>query len=114
MPSFTDLFGEGAVYSGGVLSVPMANLPGLSGATTNKVSALAALFLLLHSYFEGELVDWDGETIIDDDGTTLGYSQNRAEATLTAEFVVKNMSLVESKIFWDYLVATYTEQDPDF
>lgn len=114
MPTFTDLFGEGAVYSGGTLTIPRANLPGLSGATTNKISAIVALFILFYSYFEGELVDWDGETIIDDGGTTLGYSQNRAEATLTAEFVVKNMSLVEPKMFWDYLVATYTEQDPDF
>lgn len=112
MPEITDLFGEGAVYSGGVLSVPRANLPGLSVATTNKKSAVTALLLLLVSYFEGGLVDWDGETIIDDDGTTLGYSQNRAEEALNCEFVVKNLST--DKFFWDYLLSTYIEKEPEF
>lgn len=113
-PTITDLFGAGAVYSGGALSVPRANLKGFSPSSGNKTGALAALLLVLLEYFEGEISDWDGEVITDDENNTLGYSQNRAEATLTGEFVVKNVSLDDNKVFWDYLVATYTQQDPEF
>lgn len=106
---YTDLFGEGTTFNNGVLSIPRANLEamGLAPNAYDLVSIVTAILLRVNNYFSGVLVDYDGSILVDDNGDSLGYDQNRAESTLTSEYAGKELSQDELKLYWDWLISFY-------
>ena len=107
--NLSDLFGEGASYSGGILSVPLNNLYaiGLTLGNTDKVSLATALLLLPLQYFQGNLIDSDGKLIIDFDDAAILYDQNRIETTINYQFMDKKLSNDEKFLFFYYLIKFY-------
>lgn len=106
---YTDLFGEGTTFNNGTLSIPRANLEamGLAPNAYDLVSIVTAILLRVNNYFSGVLVDYDGSILIDDNGDSLGYDQNRAETNLTSEYAGKQLSQDELKLYWDWLISFY-------
>lgn len=109
MFEYTDLFGEGTTFNNGVLSIPRANLEamGLAPNAYDLVSIVTAILLRANNYFSGVLVDYDGSILVDDNGDSLSYNQNRAEPNLTSEYAGKALSQDELKLYWDWLISFY-------
>ncbi|MEB3123804.1 MAG: hypothetical protein VKL41_21590 [Snowella sp.] len=109
MEGLTDLFGEGASYSNGILSIPRANLEdvGLAPFSNDLISIVTALVLRIDNYFSGVLVDHDGAVLIDDNGDSLGYDQNREEPLLNSEYSGKELSIDELELYWNWLISFY-------
>ena len=84
MDGLIDLLGEVTTYQNGVLSIPRANLEavGLAPFSSDLTSIVTAILLRVDNYFSGVLVDSDGAILVDDNGDSLGYDQNRAEPLL--------------------------------
>lgn len=109
MDGLIDLLGEGTTYQNGVLSIPRANLEavGLAPFSSDLTSIVTAILLRVDNYFSGVLVDSDGAILIDDNGDSLGYDQNRAEPLLNSEYTGKEFSQDELKLYWNWLISFY-------
>jgi hypothetical protein len=105
-----DLWGNGASLSGGILNIPLSNLEdvGLSPSNTDKRAIAVAVLLLAHEYFQGLLVDGDGEAIADDDDQAIADDQNTAESDCNFQFLQKTFSADDSQLFWDYIISFYS------
>ena len=109
--NLTDLFGEGATHSGGILSIPLSNIYaiGFSPTNTDKISLVAAILLLPQQYFQGSLVDGDGAILVDFDDAETSYDQNRLESSINYQFVDKKLTENETLLVWKYSIKFYTE-----
>lgn len=103
----SELWGEGASLAGGILSIPLANLQavGLSPSNTDKRSLAVAVLLLAHEYFQGMLVDGDGEPIADHDDEAIAYDQNTSEPECNFQFLQKKLNFDDSQLFLDYIIS---------
>jgi hypothetical protein len=109
MDGLIDLLGEGTTYQNGVLSIPRANLEavGLAPFSSDLISIVTAILLRVDNYFSGVLVDSDGAILIDDNGDSLGYDQNRAEPLLNSEYTGKQFSQDELELYWNWLISLF-------
>ena len=109
MNGLIDLFGEGTTYQNGILSIPRANLEamGLAPFSNDLISIVTAILLRVDNYFSGVLVDWDGAILVDDNGDSLGYDQNREEPLLNSEYSGKELSIDELELYWNFLISFY-------
>ena len=82
---------------------------GLASDSQDLVSIVTAILLRVNNYFTGAIVDSDGAVLVDDNGDSLGYDQNRVEMTLNCEFIGKQYSLDNSKLYWDLLISFYEQ-----
>lgn len=102
---YSELFGEGAVYNNGSLGIPKASLEAVGLSVESKVSTIAAILLLVDSYFFGELADFDNEIVVDEDGETIGVSLSMDDINST--FIRKQYNFEENSFLWDWEISFY-------
>lgn len=104
-----DLFGAGAVLSGGKLVIPRAVLEsvGLSPGSNSEGAILASVVLVAMAYFDDPLIDSDGETLIDSDGESLFFQNYRTESDISFLKISKVFDSTESFIYWRWLISFF-------
>lgn len=110
----TDLFGPGATVTGGKLIIPRPNLVavGLDATNTAPASVMAAIILLIRGYFEGSLLDFDGEALLDFDGSPLIFQNFRQDTDLSFWPSGKRFSNAADFIYWRWLISFYEQKIP--
>lgn len=105
----SDLFGAGAVLSGGKLIIPRASLEsvGLSPGNNSEGAILASVVLVVMGYFDGTLIDSDGSTLIDSDGSTLFFQNYRTEPDVMFLPIRRVFDSTESFIYWRWLISFF-------
>lgn len=108
----SDLFGSGATVTGGKLIIPRANLVavGLDATNTAPASVMAAIILLIRGYYQGSLIDFDGEALLDADGSPLTFQNFRQDADLSFWTIGKRFSSGADFIYWRWLISFYELQ----
>jgi hypothetical protein len=105
----SDLFGDGAVLSGGKLTIPRANLTGvgLDVGSTNERAALAAVFKIAAQYFDGPLIDSDGASLIDSDGEPFYFQNYRLDQDVSFLPISRILNSDETLLYWRWLISFY-------
>ncbi|QHU99568.1 hypothetical protein [Synechocystis sp. CACIAM 05] len=104
-----DFFGEGSQLVGGKVIIPRENLTavGLSPSNDYPPAVLTAVFLRIFSYYQGFLLDSDGEQLWDSDGSPLAFYNPRSDSDFSFLFVRKALSSDESALYWRWLLTFY-------
>jgi hypothetical protein len=105
----SDLFGAGAVLSGGKLIIPRSNLEavGLSPGSNSEAAIIASVVLVAMRHFDGPLIDSDGATLIDSDGEPLFFQHYRTDSEVMFLPIRRVFDSTESFIYWRWLISFF-------